>query len=163
MGLVGDSDPVIRAFFEALAAPLEAYRSEIALGETNEDREHPFLARNTGPAAVVGCWSVRLRRHGFHVNHTHPLGWISSAFYIAVPDEADDEEKKSGWLKLGEPLHRMPFGEARRFIKPRPGLLVLFPSYLWHGTMPIHGDQTRLTIAFDAIPTTPAAPVGRDP
>ena len=34
------------------------------------------------------------------------------------------------------------------------GRLVLFPSYMWHGTTPITGDAPRLTIAFDAVPAT---------
>jgi hypothetical protein len=29
---------------------------------------------------------------------------------------------------------------------------VLFPSYLWHGTNPIRGEEPRLTIAFDCVP-----------
>jgi hypothetical protein len=37
-------------------------------------------------------------------------------------------------------------------LKPEPGLLVLFPSWLWHGTRPFHGNGTRLTIAFDLVP-----------
>ena len=36
------------------------------------------------------------------------------------------------------------------FIQPRAGRLVLFPSYLWHGTTPIHGSEPRMTVAFDA-------------
>jgi hypothetical protein len=33
-------------------------------------------------------------------------------------------------------------------------LLALFPSYMWHGTVPFSGapDDRRLTIAFDAVP-----------
>lgn len=42
--------------------------------------------------------------------------------------------------------------EAEHFVRPEPGLLVLFPSYLWHGTEPFTSDQARLTIAFDALP-----------
>jgi hypothetical protein len=34
-------------------------------------------------------------------------------------------------------------------------MLVLFPSYFWHGTVPISGNQTRLTVAFDAVPDRP--------
>jgi hypothetical protein len=30
--------------------------------------------------------------------------------------------------------------------------LVLFPSYMWHGTTAIQGDDPRLTIAFDVKP-----------
>jgi len=31
---------------------------------------------------------------------------------------------------------------------------VLFPSYFWHGTLPFHSDQPRLTVAFDVVPET---------
>jgi hypothetical protein len=30
--------------------------------------------------------------------------------------------------------------------------VVLFPSYMWHGTVPFRGPEGRLTIAFDLIP-----------
>jgi hypothetical protein len=45
---------------------------------------------------------------------------------------------------------------AEHFVQPRPGRLVLFPSYMWHGTNPIVGDEIRLSVAFDAVPL-PAA------
>jgi tetratricopeptide (TPR) repeat protein len=38
--------------------------------------------------------------------------------------------------------------------KPRPDRLVLFPSYMWHGTIPFHDAQPRTTIAFDVVPKT---------
>ena len=37
-------------------------------------------------------------------------------------------------------------------VRPEPGRLVLFPSYLWHGTAPFETDESRLTIAFDVLP-----------
>jgi hypothetical protein len=86
------------------------------------------------------------------VNHIHPEGWISSAYYVSVPAEVADENTKDGWLKFGEPRYPTPGAGPRRFVQPRPGRLVLFPSYLWHGTNPIHGDEPRLTIAFDCVP-----------
>ncbi|HEV2043240.1 MAG TPA: putative 2OG-Fe(II) oxygenase [Sphingomicrobium sp.] len=43
--------------------------------------------------------------------------------------------------------------DARRVVEPRPGRLVLFPSYLWHGTIPFAaGAGDRLTAAFDFQP-----------
>jgi hypothetical protein len=86
------------------------------------------------------------------VNHIHPEGWISSAYYLAVPAEVQDPIARSGWIKFGEPRFPMPGGEPLRHVQPRAGRLVLFPSYLWHGTTPIHGDEPRMTIAFDAVP-----------
>ena len=37
-------------------------------------------------------------------------------------------------------------------VRPAVGMLVLFPSYFWHGTVPFYSDQARLTVAFDAVP-----------
>jgi hypothetical protein len=59
----------------------------------------------------------------------------------------------AGWLKFGEPgTPTRPCLGAEYFIQPAPGLLALFPSYMWHGTVPFAGDQTRLACAFDIVP-----------
>jgi hypothetical protein len=102
---------------------------------------------------IKAGWSVQLHRGGFHVNHYHPQGWLSSAYYVALPDEVEDPGLRSGWLKFGEPRFPTPQADAARHIKPRTGMLVLFPSYMWHGTNAVHGSQVRTTIAFDAVPS----------
>lgn len=146
-GLLTGEEPVIRAFLQAMAQPIAAYQAAML-----KDDGHPLYRRNVAPAQMVGCWSVRLQRGGFHVNHIHPQGWISSAYYVSVPAEVTDTSLRSGWIKFGEPRFPTPACEPGRFVQPRAGRLVLFPSYLWHGTTPIHGDEARLTIAFDAAP-----------
>ena len=82
----------------------------------------------------------------------HPQGWISSAFYVAVP-EPTPAEPVGGWLRFGAtqlgPNLELP---AEYRIEPKPGRLALFPSFLWHGTEPFSGPGERLTLAFDAIP-----------
>jgi len=113
---------------------------------------HPLSSRNTSQATLVGCWSVRLRRGGFHVNHIHPEGWLSSAYYVSVPDEVADASSRAGWLKFGEPRFPVAGLAPLAFVQPIPGRLVLFPSYLWHGTNPLHDDAARLSVAFDALP-----------
>lgn len=146
-GLLDDDEPLVVAFRRAIETPIAEYQAMIG-----REAEHPLLVRNVAPARLVGCWSVRLRRGGHHVNHIHPEGWISSAYYLAVPPEVEDLEARSGWIKFGEPRFPMPGGEPLRYVQPRAGRLVLFPSYLWHGTTPIHGKEPRMTIAFDAVP-----------
>jgi tetratricopeptide (TPR) repeat protein len=118
-----------------------------------EDAEHPLLRRRHPSFRYAASWSSRLRDCGFHTNHVHPKGWISSAYYIAVPEAADDAAGKQGWIKFGEPAFDAGFAEpVRRAIQPVPGKLVLFPSYMWHGTVPFHSPNARTTIAFDVVP-----------
>jgi tetratricopeptide (TPR) repeat protein len=124
------------------------------VAEMKDDEAHPFLSRRSRQFRYTGSWSSRLRDCGFHVNHIHPDGWISSCYYIAVPDAVKDEVGRQGWIKFGESSFNVPLkNPVRRAIQPAPGRLVLFPSYMWHGTVPFHDMAARTTIAFDAVPS----------
>jgi predicted Zn-dependent protease len=137
-----------------ISALLQSFREALAdlQATAGRDPTHPFQTRNVSPAEIIGCWSVRLRRGGFHVNHIHPEGWVSSAYYASVPTEVDDSTLRSGWLKFGEPRFAVPGLRPLLEVQPRPGRLVLFPSYLWHGTHALRGDAPRMSVAFDAVP-----------
>ncbi len=113
------------------------------------DAGHPLLGTPRGHLLFAGAWSVRLAAQGFHVCHTHPLGWISSAFYVALPDAQALGPAPAGWLQIGAPPPDLRVTlEPYDMIEPKPGRLVLFPSTMWHGTVPFD-DGERLTIAFD--------------
>jgi uncharacterized protein (TIGR02466 family) len=145
--LSGSADPAIQAFFKALDEPLREHLAGLGAGSD------PLRRRNSGGYRIVGAWSVRLRPGGFHLDHMHHEGWISSAFYVETPDGALERESRDGWLRLGQPpFTTVPALPAERFIRPRPGRLVLFPSYMWHGTVPFHTEERRTTIAFDLLP-----------
>jgi tetratricopeptide (TPR) repeat protein len=116
-------------------------------------KDHPFVARRTSGFQYAGSWSSRLKSCGFHLNHIHPEGWISSCYYVAVPHAAKDENDRQGWIKFGEPGFDLTLSNSiRRMVQPVPGRLILFPSYMWHGTVPFQDTATRTTIAFDALP-----------
>jgi uncharacterized protein (TIGR02466 family) len=145
--LSGSRDPAIEAFFKALDEPLREHLARLGAGDD------PLRRRNQGGYRIVGAWSVRLRPGGFHLDHMHHEGWISSAFYVETPDGALERESKEGWLRLGQPpFPTVPDLPVERFVRPRPGRLVLFPSYMWHGTVPFHTQERRTTIAFDLVP-----------
>jgi hypothetical protein len=112
------------------------------------DQPHPLLGVPRTPIRFEGAWSVRLHTKGYHANHVHPAGWISSALYIVLPPDLGQDE--AGMLTLGESrsdgfkIDLPPF----RSVEPKPGRLVLFPSYMWHGTRPF-SEGERMTVAFD--------------
>lgn len=111
------------------------------------DPKHPLLRSRPSTIQFTGAWSVRLTAGGKHANHVHPMGWLSSALYIALPPDLGQDQ--AGWLTLGEPQAQLgldlpPF----RTVEPQPGRLALFPSWMWHGTRPF-GQGERLTVAFD--------------
>ena len=123
------------------------------IAELPDDPRHPFLSRKDRDFSLSGSWSCRLHSSGYHSNHLHNEGWISSAYYVALPDEVADSASGQGALKFGE--SKFALGESDRpeqFVRPAVGKLVLFPSYFWHGTVPFVSQSARLTIAFDVVP-----------
>jgi len=146
--LFGAGHPLIEKLQLRIDQAVERY-----IAGLGEDASHPFLSRRARDFRYAGSWSSRLRDSGFHVNHLHPSGWISSCYYVAVPDAAKDEGARQGWIKFGEPsLEVVLKNPVRRAIQPVAGRLVLFPSYMWHGTIPFHDSADRTTIAFDVMP-----------
>jgi tetratricopeptide (TPR) repeat protein len=144
------TDPAIRALFQSFAAPINRYLAHIGQGAD------PLRRRNTGGWRFNGSWSVRLHSSGYHTIHTHPRGWISSACYIELPDGMCDATTPDGTLIFGEPgfMTTPPLG-PEYVVRPAIGMLVLFPSYFWHGTVPFVSRQPRMTVAFDVVPDTP--------
>ena len=145
--------------FDHRARALEGVREKIreAVADyvrgLSDDPDHPLLARKTDTFDFATAWSCRLRSSGFHTNHVHPMGWISSAYYASLPEVVTEGTGQQGWLKFGE--SNLGLGERDRpgrAVKPGVGKLVLFPSYFWHGTVPFTSDDMRLTIAFDVVP-----------
>ena len=117
----------------------------------NYNDEHPFLKYIPSSINISGSWSISLNNGGFHINHFHPEGWLSSVYYVSLPDTLDKKGKsKQGWLKFGEPTHNKYNLLPDKWVQPKVGLLVLFPSYFWHGTEPFQSNENRLTVAFDA-------------
>lgn len=152
--LRGLPEPAVQAFFAALDGPISEYLRAIG---TSPDC--PLTARNGNGYAFAGAWSVQLFGGGHHVDHVHPSGWISSAYYVRVPnDEAPRTTGEAvhadtpGAIRFGRPP--FPCGEldAETSVRPRAGQLVLFPSYLWHGTSPTVPGSVRVTAPFDLVP-----------
>ncbi|MDR7230349.1 tetratricopeptide (TPR) repeat protein [Caulobacter sp. BE264] len=140
-------DPLVQAFFASARKAVARYVETLGAGED------PIRRRRAPDFAFAGGWSVRLRSEGFHADHVHPRGWISSAFYLDLPGRFDDETTRAGWLRFGRPgCLTQPALEAEHFIRPERGALALFPSCLWHGTQPFTDADHRLTIAFDVVP-----------
>lgn len=141
-------DPVIADVRARIERALRSYVGSLP----RADASHPLLGMPRRDFRFSGSWSVRLRPSGFHAVHTHPMGWISSALYVTVPGGAPVGQPPAGNLQFGAPppeldLPLEPYGS----VTPRAGLLALFPSTMWHGTVPFE-DGERMTIAFDIVP-----------
>ena len=141
-------DPEIVALREAIRLQVDEFARSLP-----DDAKHPFYRRKTKRTRFTGSWSVRLRGEGFHTVHLHQEGWISSALHLVQPPAEEGGNPDAGCLTLGMPPREMGLDlPARKIVRPIEGSLVLFPSSMWHGTIPFTGGDERLTVAFDAVP-----------
>mgnify|MGYP003576054652 CR=1 FL=1 len=99
-------------------------------------------------------WVNLLRGSGHHSAHIHPHSIISGTLYVEV-------QKGSGAIRFEDP--RLPMmmaaptrqGDAAEEltpfvdVAPRPGLLLLWESWLRHEVLPGTGRGERLSISFN--------------
>ena len=92
-----------------------------------------------------------MEKGGHLKSHNHPEGWLSGVLYLKMPPTKKDE----GYIEFGLHRHDFPILKSdypKMLYKVKEGDLVMFPSSLFHRTIPFYSNEERLCIALDLIP-----------
>lgn len=137
--------------FQRLAALIEGavddYRRRFAGADCDYLRAFP--ARTV----FSSSWYVKMRQGGHLTSHIHETGWLSGVVYLALPRRAAGSEE--GCIEFstdGDGYPRLHEDFPRLVIEPKVGDVVLFPSSLFHRTLPFSADEFRVCVAFDIAP-----------
>ncbi len=137
-------------------AHLEAMMARAVTGYLDglgEDQRHPFLA-NRPRRWRLSSWGVVLNGQGNLLPHIHMDGYMGGVYYVRLPDVVGaDRDDQAGWFELGRPVDELSV-EAEpvvRAIRPEAGLMLLFPAYMYHRTVPFRSAEKRISIAFDMV------------
>lgn len=87
-------------------------------------------------------WGVVLTKDGYQKRHIHPDAIVSGVIYINLSDECLNDQLNGGNLVLHSYQNDV-------MITPEEGLVVLFPSFLGHETIPLTQNFERICIAFN--------------
>jgi uncharacterized protein (TIGR02466 family) len=92
-------------------------------------------------------WVNLLKSGGHHSGHIHPHSIISGTLYVEAP-------KGSGSIRFEDPRLTMMMAAPPRpdsfvTVEPRPGLLLMWESWLRHEVLPGAGKGERLSISFN--------------
>lgn len=133
----------------AIMSLVDRYRDEVPV-----DPDHPWTERRPNRLGL-SIWGVVMEDGGHQVPHIHPSAWLSGVYYPEVPArvKANDPDHV-GWIEFGrspDDFHGTG-PDILRLIKPEEGLIILFPSYLYHRTVPLDGGAERVSVAFDVLP-----------
>jgi tetratricopeptide (TPR) repeat protein len=114
---------------------------------------HPFVTAQSTQVSLHP-WAVVSPQDGWQNSHIHVSGWISGVTYVTAPRIGGESEYR-GPLVLGELNteqypHTPPWGV--REVEPKPGRIVLFPSFIPHATRPSGLAGQRICVSFDVVP-----------
>lgn len=118
------------------------------------DPAHPFAAGKPDRYRIES-WGVRMWQQGYQVPHIHHKAWLSGVYYVRLPDAVERHaDAHEGWIEFGRgPAELYRHSTPRtRLIRPAPGTMITFPSYVWHRTVPFDSTADRISIAFDVVP-----------
>lgn len=147
--LLSSPDPgPAAALAERVAQAAVAYREGLRL-----PADHPFPGRV--PALPrLAMWAVVMEESGHQLPHIHPAAWLSGVYYPRLPPTVSPPGAgHDGWIEFGRPPEDLAGGHEPevRLLRPEEGVLFLFPSYLYHRTLPFPGRAPRVSVAFDVL------------
>ena len=127
-------DPALADLARRLARHAASFADECRFGLSRKPR-------------LDSLWVNLLKAGGQHSGHIHPHSVISGTFYVVVPPG-------SGAIRFEDPrLPLMMAAPAREetfvAVEPRPGMLLLWESWLRHEVLPGRGRGERLSISFN--------------
>ena len=117
--------------------------------------EHPFLAKRPSEPRL-SVWGLVLPAQGYQVPHIHHTGWVSGCYYVRVSEAVSaPDDGHEGWIEFGRPqsIYRTRAAPDVHLVRPEEGMMVLFPSFFFHRTIPVEAATERICIAFDVLAT----------
>ena len=137
---------------------------EVVLAGFSPDQRHVLAFPPSMEGLTFSGWGVVLDSGGYQAPHVHPESVLSGVLYLRLP-----EPKAGHPVTTSSPGSLCFYGDgvyasgssaseaeahvyATDSILPSMGDLVLFPSYLWHGTMPFSTAGPRICLAFNVVP-----------
>ena len=121
---------------------------EINKYKNNFSKSKCLFIKNWPKKYGYHSWSNTLNKQGFNISHIHPSGWLSGVFYLKVPKDIIEYEAGIEFSLHGDDFI-IKKNIPKFFLKPKIGDLILFPSSLYHKTIPFNSNEERICIAFD--------------
>lgn len=144
--LFEETDPLLTSLEAVIRQKIGTYRQSFSGNDCSFISDWP-------KQFSLSAWYVRLIKGGHQDSHIHPAGWLSGVLYLKT---IDDPVSNEGAIKFGlRGFDYTVFAEDPPHLihQPKVGDIALFPSSLFHETIPVIGDHERSVLAFDVVPT----------
>lgn len=151
--------------FEDTATPIAALRDAAEQAVLAATRKITSKVDPSDLHLKLFAWMNANPPGGFNAPHTHPAAHWSGVYYVSQPEV---ETGNSGMIEFLDPRTDLPNWRIlkssafalKKKIRPEPGEMILFPSYLVHWVYPNEADEERVSIAFNATFRKPKKSTG---
>ena len=118
--------------------------------ENYKNSDDYYISRWPTKSKLFG-WYIKLKKQGQLTSHIHETGWLSGVFYLKIPKPL---KKNEGSINLSLQGLDYPYDKSlpNFYYAPKPFDLILYPSSLFHYTVPFTSNDERHSIAFDVTP-----------
>ena len=143
--LDSSSYPLITILKDFVITSVNEYRNLFHNSETG-------MVMNWPDNFFINGWIIKMKEGGYLSPHNHELGWVSGVYYLQVPIKNNSSE---GDIKFSLEHPKFPISNLefpKKLVTTKDSRLILFPSSLYHQTIPFSDDVTRICIAFDMQP-----------
>tara|TARA_B110000444_G_scaffold261018_1_gene310504 strand:- start:3307 stop:4608 length:1302 start_codon:yes stop_codon:yes gene_type:complete len=101
---------------------------------------------------VLYGWIIVMDNGGNLSGHMHKEGWLSGSLYLERPEKNQENDGDIIFSLHGSNYPREDKEFPFKIVDIDKGDMVLFPSSLFHATIPFNSNKKRITLAFDIIP-----------
>ena len=143
-----DNSGLVTELQAMIGEALDEYLESI---KTDEIHPYPPLIPNL---TKIDIWGTVLGSQGHQAAHMHRAAWVSGVYYAKLPDVMQKaRDGNAGCIEFCRPPDEFICTQEHdiKIIQPKEGLMVLFPSYLYHLTIPFESNDKRISIAFDLL------------
>lgn len=115
---------------------------------------HADFDMNRRRLTLDSLWLNVMRKGAVHAPHIHPHAVVSGTYYVTAPPGSGAirfEDPRLGLMMAAPPRKKNARPENRSFVDvmPKPGMLLLWESWLRHGVEPNGARGQRISVSFN--------------
>ena len=139
--------PFIQYMKQCLEEKISKYKHKY------KDSQESFI-QNWPKDYELRSWMIGMKKGGYLKQHNHGYGWITGSFYLEVPsiknNDCDAGNIAFSYQGPYYPAKGKDFCLSKRKVQVRD--ICLFPSSLFHHTIPFQSNSDRICFVFDLTP-----------
>ena len=143
--IFSSNEPYIQKMKDIILSRIDNYR------ENFKDSNNGFIKKWPSNFKIQG-WIIDIKKGGNLKSHMHKLGWLSGSLYLNIPKKEDPSEGNIVFSLHGADYPHDDKIFPSKEVDINKNDIVLFPSSIFHHTLPFNSEENRVTLAFDVKP-----------